>query len=355
MKRESDMRGIDLSHRGVPESPPALEAANASHTSLTALTDHMPQMVWSTRPDGYHDYYNAQWYAFTGVAEGSTDGEGWAGMFHPEDQPRAWARWRHSLATGDPYEVEYRLRHRSGQYRWVLGRALPIRDGSGRITRWIGTCTDIDAAKRTEEELALITRELSHRIKNIFSVVSGLIQLSVRQFPSARAFADDLARRLSALARAHDFARPHSEQSRVDQTGAGTLGGLLATILSPYPALDEGRITTEGPEIAITPRLLTPLSLLFHELATNAAKYGALSVATGRIRIGWHTAGDDLVLDWVETGGAPLAGPPAATGFGSRLADLSVTRQLRGRIVHDWRPEGLAVRLAVPRDRFADQ
>ena len=93
----------------------------------------MPQMIWSTLPDGSHDYYNAQWYVFTGVPEGSTDGEGWNDMFHPDDQDRAWGVWRHSLETGEPYEIEYRLRHRSGEYRWTLGRALPVRGEDGAI------------------------------------------------------------------------------------------------------------------------------------------------------------------------------------------------------------------------------
>ena len=91
------------------------------------LADTMPQMVWSTRADGFHDYYNARWYEFTGMPVGSTNGEAWNGMFHPDDQDRAWAVWRHSLATGDPYEIEYRLRNAKGEYRWTLGRALPMR------------------------------------------------------------------------------------------------------------------------------------------------------------------------------------------------------------------------------------
>ena len=109
-------------------------------------------MVWVTRPDGYHEYYNRRWYEFTGVPDGSTDGEGWNGMFHPDDQERAWARWRHRLDTGEPYEIEYRLRHHSGDYRWTLGRALPVRDARGEIERWFGTCTDIDAMKRLTAE-----------------------------------------------------------------------------------------------------------------------------------------------------------------------------------------------------------
>jgi PAS domain S-box-containing protein len=128
----------------------ALRKQQQSESQFRAVTDSMPQMVWSTLPDGFHDYYNARWYEFTGVAAGSTDGEGWSGMFHPDDQGRAWTRWRHSLATGEPYEIEYRLRHRSGVYRWTLGRAMAIRDESGEIARWFGTCTDIDDLKRME-------------------------------------------------------------------------------------------------------------------------------------------------------------------------------------------------------------
>ena len=142
---------ISVARRG------ALQDAGAA---FHGLADTMPQMIWSTLPDGDHDYYNAQWYRFTGVPEGSTDGESWAGMFHPDDQPEAWRRWNHSLATGDPYEVEYRLRRHDGIYRWVLGRALPIRDGAGRIERWIGTCTDIQDAKESAEQNEILSREL---------------------------------------------------------------------------------------------------------------------------------------------------------------------------------------------------
>ncbi|MCJ2035184.1 PAS domain S-box protein [Methylobacterium sp. J-068] len=124
----------------------------ASERRFRVMTGAMPQMVWTTLPDGYHDFYNDRWYAFTGVPYGSTDGEGWNGMFHPEDQERAWTRWRHSLATGEPYEVEYRLRHHSGAYRWTLGRAMPLYDSEGRIERWFGTCTDIEDLKQAEAE-----------------------------------------------------------------------------------------------------------------------------------------------------------------------------------------------------------
>jgi PAS domain S-box-containing protein len=135
-----------------------------SEANFRAIANSIDPMIWSTRPDGFHDYYSDRWYEYTGVPKGSTDGEAWNGMFHPDDQARAWATWRHSLQTGEPYHIEYRLRHRSGSYRWVLGRAQPVRDDEGRITRWFGTCTDIQDIVDAREVLARSREELEREI-----------------------------------------------------------------------------------------------------------------------------------------------------------------------------------------------
>lgn len=321
----------------------AENARDATQAELDTLTNAMPQMVWATRPDGFHDYYNAQWYRFTGVPEGSTDGEEWNGMFHPDDQERAWARWHHSLATGDPYEIEYRLRHHSGEYRWTLGRALPVRDAEGRIVRWIGTCTDIDAAKRIADESEILSRELSHRIKNIFAVISGLIRLSARRTPEARGFADALVARVGALAAAHDLARPHSEQSR-PEVGDATLHHVLRELMSPYGA---ERTRLSGRDVPIDDRGATPIALVFHELATNAAKYGALSVPDGVVTIETGIADEVLSIVWREQGGPPVPAAPTTTGFGTKLAALSIEQQLNGRIHRDWHADGLVVTIEI--------
>ena len=136
-----------------------------SDAKFRAITNSIDQMIWSTRPDGFHDFYNDRWYEYTGVTYGSTDGEGWNEMFHPDDQERAWALWRHSLETGDLYEIEYRLRHRSGRYRWVLGRAQPVRGPDGRITRWFGTCTDIQDSVEAREVLSRSREELERLVE----------------------------------------------------------------------------------------------------------------------------------------------------------------------------------------------
>ena len=112
------------------------------------LAEGLPQIVWASRADGIPDFLNRRWYEYTGLSvEGST-GMQWTQAFHPEDLPGALQRWEHSLATGETYEVEYRCRRFDGVWRWFLGRAFPVRDLQGRITRWFGTCTDIDDQKR---------------------------------------------------------------------------------------------------------------------------------------------------------------------------------------------------------------
>ncbi|MGE7204242.1 sensor histidine kinase [Sphingomonas sp. NPDC019816] len=323
-----------------------------SEQRFRTLADTMPQMVWSTLPDGFHDYYNARWYEFTGMPEGSTDGEAWNGMFHPEDQERARTRWRHSLVTGEPYQIEYRLRHRDGLYRWVLGRALPIRDGDGRITRWFGTCTDIHEQKLALEEREIVSQELSHRIKNIFAVISGLIAFAARTNPAFGGIASDLRDRITALGRAHDFVRPHSPQSR-PKARQDSLHGLLADLFDAYRHDTTPRIHLSGDDVRVDDRSATPLALLFHELATNAAKYGALSIIDGAIDLTIAQRDEMVRLCWRERDGPAVTAPPDHSGFGSQLIELSAVRQLGGQVTREWRAEGLDVTIDVPLASFS--
>ncbi len=341
---------VDITERKQTETDLAetARALSASEARFRILADAMPQMVWSTRPDGFHDYYNARWYEFTGVPVGSTDGQGWSDIFHPDDQQRAWTTWRHSLETGDPYEIEYRLKHHSGAYRWTLGRAVAIHDEEGRITRWFGTCTDIDELKRLEQGRELVSQELSHRIKNIFAVVSALVALSARQYPEAKAFSASLRTRIAALARAHEFVRPHTETSQ-PTVGATTLHTFLADLFKAY-ADDVGlaRVIISGDDAVFDDQAATSVALLFHELATNAAKYGALSQKEGSVLL--HTAqdGDRFVLTWSERDGPRIDGPPSRSGFGSSLATLSVEGQLGGKLQREWNAAGLKVIVDLP-------
>jgi PAS domain S-box-containing protein len=127
-------------------------------STFRQLAEAIPQFVWTTRPDGYHDYFNQRWYDYTGANPDVTEGDGWRLPFHPEDVPEAQKRWQHSLRTGEPYEVEYRCRRRDGVYRWFLGRAHPVHGADGRIIKWFGTCTDIDEQKRAADSLRFLTQ-----------------------------------------------------------------------------------------------------------------------------------------------------------------------------------------------------
>ena len=172
------------------ESARALQRLKWSELQFRNLADSINQMIWVTRPDGYHEYYNRRWYEFTGVPEGSTDGEGWADLFHPDDQPVAWNKWRHSLETGEPYEVHYRLRRNDGVYRWALGRAECVRNAACEIVRWYGTCTDIQdlVDARDKAEAANIAKteflaNMSHEIRTPMNAIVGIAHLLAMSRP----------------------------------------------------------------------------------------------------------------------------------------------------------------------------
>jgi PAS domain S-box-containing protein len=137
----------------VTERKRSEQALRASEERFRFLADLIPQLVWSTRPDGYHDYYNRRWFEYTGLTYEDTKGPGWNDVLHPDDRDRAWDRWRRSLETGEPYSIEYRFRRHDGEYRWFLGLALPLRGEGGEIERWFGSCTDIQEQKDAERAL----------------------------------------------------------------------------------------------------------------------------------------------------------------------------------------------------------
>lgn len=654
--------GIFVQATDVTDPARAVAALQESEAKFQAIVNSIDQMIWSTRPDGFHDYFNDRWYEYTDVPAGSTDGDSWNGMFHPDDRARAREIWNRSLATGEPYHIEYRLRHRSGQYRWVIGRAQCVRDDAGDIIRWFGTCTDVHDLKMAEEELAeqarvleilnrtgkaiasdldlerivqtvtddgvdltgaafgaffrnvkddngesymlytisgvsddhfakfpmprntgvfehtfrgsgivrsdditqdprygnnppyngipeghlpvrsylaipvtsrsgevigglffghpdagvfterserlvsgiasqaviaidnaqlfraaqheiaerkrqetalreseefsrslvessgdcikvlgldgslrfmnesgmdlleldgfsavdgkpwkdifpdearaeveaalqsaraggigrfsafcptvkgtpkwwdvivtpvpgadgkpahlvsiardvteqrkaedarqLLLRELNHRVKNLFSVTSGMISMTARGAPTVKAFADSLRGRITALAKAHELiqsaitAESHQESASLRQ--------LLEDLIRPHiDGTDASQLQIDGAEVTVGPTAATSLALILHELATNAAKYGALAVQGGRLAIKWTLDDGHLNLEWQETVPGATIESPQTQGFGSKLASASASGQLGGSISYDWQPDGVRIDLKV--------
>ncbi|RYJ01673.1 MAG: sensor histidine kinase, partial [Acetobacteraceae bacterium] len=188
---------------------------------------------------------------------------------------------------------------------------------------------------------------------NIFTVVGGMVSLSAMGGSGeVRDFAGVLRRRLMALASAHEYVRPHSPESRRATTET-SLRGLLEALLAPYGAAEAGRLVLEGDDVPIGVKAATSLALILHELATNAAKYGALSSSEGSVAIDGSLKGDRFALVWRERGGPEIAGVPTRRGFGTILAERGAITQLGGSIMHDWAPEGLTLRLEVPLARLA--
>lgn len=172
------------SERNLGQRLKAESALRESEAKFKTMTDAMPQMVWSSRPDGQHDFFNHHWFDFTGKSLEECKDTLWEALVHPDDLPALRERWQHSLDTGEPYEDTYRLRHHSGEYRWVLGRASAVRDDAGRIIRWMGTCTDIHEQKRIQEELQESNKRkdeflamLAHELRNPLAPVSTAVQL----------------------------------------------------------------------------------------------------------------------------------------------------------------------------------
>jgi two-component sensor histidine kinase len=315
------------------------DEANERARHMREIADLVPAVVWSADAQGRFDYFNSRWVAMTGREPPVTVAD-WRPALHGDDVGRTLATWRKSFDAGTPFECQYRLKQGDDSWRWVLARALPVLGPDGSVVRWYGTLTDIDEGERLSQNRDLLARELSHRIKNIFAVVSGLIGLRARRHPGTQALAEELVGAIRALGRAHDFVRP------LEGEKGDSLRGLLAELMAPYQDAEGTRVRIEGGDCEIGPHSATPLALVFHELATNSAKYGAFSVEGGEVEITIDCPGEEDVarIHWRERGG-PEVGEPDADGFGSRLISMSVERQLSGRLTRRFEPAGIELDL----------
>ncbi|MFL0354939.1 sensor histidine kinase [Erythrobacter sp. GH1-10] len=308
------------------------------------VLDSVPDIAWSAAPGGKFDYFNARWERVTGLPP-PKDVEDWRQVVHPDDYEASREKFTSAVKKAELFEDEWRLRQKDGSYRWVLSRAVPSTHDP-ETARWYGTLTDIDDAYRISQERELLAGELAHRIKNIFSVIIGLISLHARGDETTKTFGDMLAENIRALARAQEFAL------QLDKPSEDRLDRLFAVLMAPYGVPGRSAVTITGDDVPVGRRAITPLALAFHELATNSAKYGALSVAEGAVEIDIAKATDTVTVRWQETGGPAIVAPDD-TGFGSRLLTMAIKRQLGGTIDLEWHSEGLRAVIAIPPERLA--
>jgi PAS domain S-box-containing protein len=302
---------VDITERQRGEA-----AMRASEERYRALAEAIAAVIWTTGPDGRATEM-PQWRALTGQTSEEVRGLGWLDAVHPDDRERTREAWQRCVAAGIPCDVEYRVRGRDGHYRWFNGRGVAVRDEDGAVREWIGVCIDISERKSAEERQTLLMAELDHRVRNILASIQSMVSLTGRSARTKHDYAEALQGRIAAMARTHDLL------TRGRWSGAN-LEQIVRDELKPYDP--GGHVVSLHGEIEciLRPRQALNVALVVHELATNAAKYGALSVPDGRIAVRWDVQrlGDEarLRIVWEEAGG-PRVDPPRRRGFGSTMIE----------------------------------
>ncbi|HEU0133741.1 MAG TPA: HWE histidine kinase domain-containing protein, partial [Allosphingosinicella sp.] len=311
--------------RDVAERSWAAVERSRAEQSLVESEDHYrhtvelnPQVTWTARPDGQLNRVANRWNVWTGT---SGLGGSWIEAIHPEDREPSLRAWSQSVATGQPYDIEHRVRMRGGGYRWARSRAFPRHRDGGEICLWYGSTEDVHERKVAEEHQRLLINELNHRVKNTLASVQGIAFQTLRGEVSLAEARARFEARLMALSRAHNLLTEEhwggASLERVVKDALEHLGG------------ESGRFEVRGEPLRLAPRAALALAMALHELGTNALKYGALSVEAGRVSIGWEQDGDRLGLQWRETGG-PRVEAPGRRGFGTRLIERGLAADLGG-------------------------
>jgi PAS domain S-box-containing protein len=280
-------------------------------------------LVWDDRVRALH-----------GMPPGApVDYERYVAGLHPEDRNAVIGAYADALASGaSGYQVEHRTVGEDGAVRWVLGCARILRDPAGTPVRVIGSLLDLTERKRAEEHLQLMVHELNHRVKNSLAVVQAIARRTLHAGGVSAEISESLGSRLLALAQAHDLLTAES-------WAGADLAAVAARTLDAFGV--HRRVRAEGPPVRLQPSAAVTLSLVFHELAVNAIKYGALSRDSGRVEIGWSLEPPgQLRLEWRERGGPPVR-KPNRLGFGAQLIERGAAAELGGRATLEYHPDGL--------------
>ena len=259
-------------------------------------------------------------------------------MIHPEDWDRLQQIGRGMSKGRRTLQTEFRVVRPNGNVRWCTGTAAASFDAADRVVRISGVTIDITDRKEAEERQDLLAREVDHRARNALAVVQSIVRLT--RATSVDSYVAAVEGRIKALARAHALL------SETRWHGAD-LGALVAEELAPYRVAETDKVEIGGPNVSLLPHMAQGLALALHELATNAAKHGALSSMAGKVRLTWELRPDLLVLHWIETGGPRIA-PPAARSFGLKVIRASIEKQLDGKATFEWDPQGMQCTLSIP-------
>jgi len=344
--RELEQMNVQLERR-VAERTAELEASNARLTqseqgrSLALAAGQMGSWEWEVGAaalkwdEGQYRIFGVEPSDFKATTENIRN------LIHPDD-------WQalHQLVEGmsinaRTQHTEFRVLRPNGETRWCTGTAAASVDGEGRVVRISGVTIDVTDRKEAEEQQNLLAREVDHRARNALAVIQSIIRLT--RAKTVDDYVAAIEGRIKALARAHTLL----SDSRWHGADLATLVG---EELAPYRSGDKVKI--DGPDISLQPSTAQGLALALHELATNAAKHGALSSINGRLNLTWRLQPDALLLSWAESGG-PRITRPTARSFGLRVIRASIEQQLNGKAKFDWDPAGLQCSFWIPRRAMA--
>ncbi|SDS45671.1 HWE histidine kinase domain-containing protein [Bradyrhizobium canariense] len=332
---DREIVGINVAAEEITERKRVEAALLASERQFHTLADSIPQLVWMAEADGAIFWFNGHWYDYTGVPAGDTRAHDWQTLLDPALLLDARRCWTQSLQDGTAFEMELSLLGKDGKYRPFLTRAIPLRDTTSTVYRWIGTHIDISEQRRREEHIRFIIDELSHRTKNLLAVVMAVANQTAQHAGDVGQYQMRFSERLQALAHCHDLLVK-------DNWHGASLRDLVSAQMRPFGETNAGRIDAAGPPVILKPDAVQHLGLALHELATNASKHGALSGPQGEVLIRWQVGETDnrVRIHWREQGGPPVA-PPQRRGFGHVVIEQIVPRALNGSGKLDFSPAGV--------------
>lgn len=324
-------------------TPPAL-GGDATELFLASM-EQTRMAICLTDPrqdDNPIVFANRAFLRLTGYDEAEVLGRNCRFLQGPGSDRGAVAHMRKAIEAEDVTVVELLNYRKDGSRFWNALHIGPLYDEHGALRYLFGSqwdVTDVHAARSSAQQAKLLSRELSHRMKNMFSVIGSVVLLTGRR-RGAPEVAREINERIRALGRAYESTLDGAAEHDV------ALRPLLETVLRPYGLVDGGPISAEGPDLKMDPNAISTLGLVLHELATNAAEHGALSSDAGRVRVTWDEEEGQLLLRWRE-GGGPSPARPHGEGLGSEIVSR-LLRMIGGRVETDWRETGLSARLSLP-------
>jgi PAS domain S-box-containing protein len=331
-------------HTDITERKRAEERLREGEARFRAMADSAPAPVWMTSAEGGITFANEAFAEFAGLDAQDLLGDAWIGMIHPEDVATVGARRAAARGAPEgprPWSFEARFRCGDGTYRWMVANARPQIDARGQFQGYIGMAMDMTETKAAEARQRLLINELNHRVKNTLASIQSIVRQTLRADEATARVRERLIERLLAMSAAHDV------QTRESWEGAA-LDEIVRQGVAPFvDDRDPGRVSIAGPSLRVGASTALSLALAVHELATNAAKYGALSIPAGKVVIAWDQVGDNgAVLTWAERDGPPVA-PPDRKGFGTRLLDRGLSADLGGQPKLTFDVEGVRAVLPV--------